>query len=196
MGTFWSRGHQEGRMSTRDLAYIKWRVENGTISLGTCNQKAFFLSFELSKYVYIYMQYSLFYCFNKPLHYINWKWKNLLLSYLFFFILEWLLRQLSIGIPSVSRESNQALWWSHRFSLLVSLFLSLKSFPENNGKQDSIWCQYLLEGLTEERLPPIHYWMPLETRKLYFLHWFLRKNRKANYLEGYFPLWFCIWLRP
>ena len=37
-----------------------------------------FLSFELSKYVYIYMQYSLFYCFNKPLHYINWKWKNLL----------------------------------------------------------------------------------------------------------------------
>ena len=94
-----------------------------------------FLSFELSKYVYIYMQYSLFYCFNKPLHYINWKWKNLLLSYLFFFILEWLLRQLSIGMPSVSRESNQALWWSHRFSLLVSLFLSLKSFPENNGKK-------------------------------------------------------------
>ena len=53
----------------------------------------------------------------------------------FFFILEWLLRQLSIGMPSVSRESNQALWWSHRFSLLVSLFLSLKSFPENNGKK-------------------------------------------------------------
>ena len=192
MGTFWSRGHQEGRMSTRDLAYIKWRERD---HFPRDLQPEGFLSFELSKYVYIYMQYSLFYCFNKPLHKLEMEKSPTFLPF-FFFILEWLLRQLSIGMPSVSRESNQALWWSHRFSLLVSLFLSLKSFPENNGKQDSIWCQYLLEGLTEERLPPIHYWMPLETRKLYFLHWFLRKNRKANYLEGYFPLWFCIWLRP
>ena len=96
-----------------------------------------FLSFfELSKYVYIYMQYSLFLLLQQtiPLHKLEMEKSPTFLPF-FFFILEWLLRQLSIGMPSVSRESNQALWWSHRFSLLVSLFLSLKSFPENNGKK-------------------------------------------------------------
>ena len=67
-----------------------------------------FLSFELSKYVYIYMQYSPFLLLQQtiPLHKLEMEKSP---TFLPFFILEWLLRQLSIGMPSVSRESNQAL---------------------------------------------------------------------------------------
>ena len=55
LGTFWSRGHQEGRMSTRDLASIKWRERETPQGLLATRRLSFFLAFfELSKYVYIY----------------------------------------------------------------------------------------------------------------------------------------------
>ena len=154
-----------------------------------------FLSFfELSKYVYIYMQYSLFYCFNKPFHYINWKWKNLLP----FFSSS--LSGYCVSCPSECQVSvgNQiklcddltdSLFWS-------ACFFLWNPFQKIMGRRQYLMSISAWRPDRRKITTHPHYWMPLETRKLYFLHWFLRKNRKANYLEGYFPLWFCIWLRP
>ena len=94
---------------------------------------SFFWAFEICLHIHAIQPFLLLQQ-TIPLHKLEMEKSPTFLPF-FFFILEWLLRQLSIGMPSVSRESNQALWWSHRFSLLVSLFLSLKSFPENNGKK-------------------------------------------------------------
>ena len=135
MGTFWSRGHQEGRMSTRDLAYIKWRVESRErdISLGTCNQKAFFLLSFRNMFTYT-CNTAFFYCFNKPFHYINWKWKNLLLSYLFFH--PWVVTASAVHRNAKCQSGIKSSFvMISQIPLLVSLFLSLKSFPENNGKK-------------------------------------------------------------
>ena len=136
LGTFWSRGHQEGRMSTRDLASIKWRERETPQGLLATRRLSFFLAFfELSKYVYIYRLQP--FLLHEQTIAAGWQfhklvWKGKILDFFIpFFILDWLLRQLSIpasdwtakcqwGIKSSFVMISQILFWSACF------FYSLK----------------------------------------------------------------------
>ena len=137
-------------MSTRDLASIKWRERETPQGLLLATRRlSFFLAFfELSKYVYIYRLQS-FLLHEQTIaagwqfHKLVWKGK----------ILDFFLPFLSLtgycvscpsqprtGLPSVSGESNQALWWSHRFSSgqLVSSILSKSAIASSRDYLMSI----------------------------------------------------------
>ena len=124
-----------------------------------------FLSFELSKYVYIYMQYSFFYCFNKPFHYINWKWKNLLLSYLFFLSLSGYCVscpsecQVSVGNQiKLCDDLTDSLFWSACFFLwnpfqkimgsktVSDVNICLKAWQKKDYHPSTIGCRWKLES--------------------------------------------------
>jgi len=139
LGTFWSRGHQEGRMSTRDLASIKWRERETPQGLLLATRRlSFFLAFfELSKYVYIYRLQP--FLLHEQTIAAGWQfhklvWKGKILDFFLPFFYPWLVTASavhpSLGLDCQVSVGNQIkLCDDLTDSLLVSLFLLFSQSP-------------------------------------------------------------------